>query len=52
MPEFVFVIGCVLAALACGAWHEYRKEQRREAALVGSFAAGGSLMGAIAWVAA
>lgn len=49
MPELVLVIACVLAALACGAWYEHRAEQRREAALVGSFAAGGSLMGAIAW---
>ena len=46
MVEFALLCGVIGAALLLGAWREYARDNRRDAGLLASFAAGSTVAGA------
>jgi uncharacterized membrane protein YfcA len=47
MLEFGLALLILSASIAYAAWREFRNDNRRDAALLGSFAGSGSLLGAV-----
>ena len=50
MHEYAFLITMLAVVLLLGAWREHRRDNRRDARLLGALGTGGMLAGAVVWL--
>ena len=50
MSDFAFLVALLGAVMLLGAWREYASDNRRDAALLATFGAGGTLAGTTMWL--